>query len=145
MNEARSFEDVYRIQTARILEIEAKSDGYLKDATEWELDCMDLRNDVAALNAKLAESRRSHENTIHSYEIVDSRLKKAEAVNASVCQHSEELVKQLDAALKRIKELEAKTADMVPRSRYDVACDQYVECEKQRKILFERCRELESK
>jgi|CXWL01.1.fsa_nt_gi hypothetical protein len=36
-----------------------------------------------------------------------------------------------------------KMADMVPRSRYDVACEQYNECEKQRKILWDRCRELE--
>lgn len=54
-----------------------------------------------------------------------------------------ELKLRAEAAEKKAAELEAR--DVVPRSRYDVCCEQYTEAEKARKILSDRCRELESR
>lgn len=44
-----------------------------------------------------------------------------------------------------LKEAEERIAASVPRSRYDMACEQYTECEKERKRLFDALRALEKK
>jgi hypothetical protein len=66
------------------------------------------------------------------------------AANARFLANAPEAIRWLldfsRAAMVRLEEAEK---DSVPRSRYNVACEQYTECEKERKRLFDRCRELE--